>query len=293
MAFARLGKRGEPPRRRLGPAAASVLLHALVLVGLILAARQRLSAPPRWLPPPSVKMLFQGGGGAKPAVPNKAPREANRPASPPPLPVSPSQTAPRAPSPPAPRPARAPPAPASPPSATPRLAARLPLPPPRPLPPTQARARPAPVRFPPPTAFSLHAAPARTAPAHRPGRTIDLSFAPHGGGAEQLALAGILDHDGVGPDWSNAFSAWLARHTYYPHDAGILGEHGDVVVSFIVSRDGRVSGLRLRTSSGHPILDMATLGMFRDAKLPPLPPQDGDRLPIHFTMHYVIHIIRQ
>ena len=141
--------------------------------------------------------------------------------------------------------------------------------------------------------FSLGSArpahpPARPAPAHPPGRGIDLSFAPQGAGATRLSIDGLLDRDGVGPDWSNAFSAWLARHTYYPSDAGAMGEQGSVVVDFVVAKDGAVSGLRLVSSSGHPLLDMATLSMFRGARLPPLPPQNGARLPVRFTMHYII-----
>ena len=131
------------------------------------------------------------------------------------------------------------------------------------------------------------AAPSRANPG-RPTRGIDLSFAPNGSGADRLSIAGLLDHDGVGTDWTNAFSAWLARHTYYPSDAGMLGEHGDVVVEFVVEADGTVRSLHLVTSSGHPLLDTATLSMFRGARLPPLNPADGARLPIHFTMHYII-----
>ncbi len=131
------------------------------------------------------------------------------------------------------------------------------------------------------------AVPSRASPGG-PNRGIDLSFAPNGSGADRLSIAGLLDHDGVGTDWTNAFSAWLARHTYYPSDAGMLGEHGDVVVEFVVEADGAVRSLHLVTSSGHPLLDTATLAMFRDARLPPLNPADGARLPIHFTMHYII-----
>jgi TonB family protein len=130
-----------------------------------------------------------------------------------------------------------------------------------------------------------HPAPARARP---PGRGVDLSFATRGAGATRLSINGLLDRDGVGPDWANAFRAWLDRHTYYPRDAGALGEQGEVVVTFVVAKDGRVSALQLVGSSGHPLLDTATLAMFRDATLPPLPPQDGARLPVRFTMRYVI-----
>ncbi len=332
-------------RRRIGPSAAlSALLHFGLLLAIVLLARRRVEAP-QWLPPPSVQMVFQGGGKGPTSVPNKAPRFAHRRASPPPVPAAPAAPAPPAtapapfapppspapsarpvaPLPPAPTPAptpvpigppaqpqaRVPPTPSPPapllsapslravpaptvPASRPAPAISLPLPPARPVPPPPPTRPAAPtLRFPAPMPFSLGAArpsvtsanPARDRP---PSRGVDLSFAAHGAGADRLSINGLLDRDGVGPDWSNAFRAWLDRHTYYPHDAGEFGEYGDVVVDFVVSKDGHVSDLRLVSSSGHPLLDTATLGMFRDATLPPLPPQDGARQTVHFTMRYVI-----
>ncbi len=332
-------------RRRIGPSAAlSALLHFGLLLAIVLLARRRVEAP-QWLPPPSVQLVFQGGGKGPTSVPNKAPRSPLRRASPPPVPAAPAAPAPPAtapapfapppspapsarpvaPLPPAPTPAptpvpigppaqpqaRVPPTPSPPapllpapspravpaptvPASRPAPAISLPLPPARPAPPPPPTRPAAPtLRFPAPMPFSLGAArpsvasanPARDRP---PSRGVDLSFAAHGAGADRLSINGLLDRDGVGPDWSNAFRAWLDRHTYYPHDAGEFGEYGDVVVDFVVSKDGRVSDLRLVSSSGHPLLDTATLGMFRDATLPPLPPQDGARQTVHFTMRYII-----
>ena len=299
----------RPPRRgRLGPSALiSALLHLLLLAALIWFAERSRPKAPHWLPPPSVRMVFQGGGGKAASVPNRAPPVAHRPASPAPVPVAPPAFAP----PPAPVVPRAvpppvaqppPPAPSRP-APVPRLipvpTERLPLPPPVPAAPARpAPARPArPVlRFPAPTGFSLgtpSAAPSRVAPApravaRRPARGLDLSFAPEAAGGSRLSLDGLLDRDGVGPDWTNAFHAWLERHAYYPRDAGEFGEQGNVVVDFVVDKSGRVSGLRLASSSGYPILDMAVLSMLRDATLPALPPQNGARLPVRFTMHYVL-----
>ena len=332
-------------RRRIGPSAAlSALLHLGLLLAILLLARQRAEAP-HWLPPPSVQLVFQGGGKGPTSVPNKAPRSPFRPASPPPVPAAPAVPAPPAstpapfapppspapsarspvaPLPPAPAPAaptpvpigppaqpqaRVPPTPSPPapflpapspravpaptvPASRPAPAISLPLPPARPAPPPVRGAAPT-LRFPSPMLFSLGAARPSVASANLardrpPSRGIDLSFADQGAGADRLSINGLLDRDGVGPDWSNAFRAWLDRHTYYPHDAGEFGEYGDVVVDFVVSKDGRVSDLRLVSSSGHPLLDTATLGMFRDATLPPLPPQDGARQTVHFTMRYVI-----
>lgn len=306
-----------PGRRRLGSSAAlSTLLHLALLAAAIWFAHRQTEAP-HWLPPPSVRMVFAGGGKGKTAVPNKAPAARHRPASPPPLPAAPPTAPAAASAPPVPRvapsprvapapPAAAPaqrPAHPPPPAPAPALRRALPLPPPTPAHPAPARlvpphpapshpARPA-LRFPAPTGFSLgapRATPPRaraSAPA-RPSRGIDLSFAPDAAGGHRFNLNGLLDRDGVGPDWSNAFRAWLDRHSYYPHDAAMFGEHGSVVVDFVVDKHGAVSGLRLEESSGHPILDMAVLAMFRNATLPALPPQNGARLPVRFTMHYVL-----
>ena len=310
--------RARPSERRgsVSPIALSLLLHLGLLAVLVLVGRVRAPAP-HWLPPPAMKMEFTGGGKGKTSVPNHAPAALHRPASPPPAAISAPRQAPAAParpaSPrrpapvPAPMPRSAPPSaaptparpsPVSPPgshSAPPPVpAARLALPPPRPAaPPRPETTTPAPprLRFPAPMRFSLGGAPqagARAAPARRAGRGIALSFAPRGAGSKRFSIDGLLDRDGVGPDWSNAFSAWLARHSYYPHDAGEMGEHGDVVVNFVVAKDGTVSKLRLVASSGYPLLDMATLSMLRNAHLPPLPPQNGARLPVRFTMRYVI-----
>jgi len=118
--------------------------------------------------------------------------------------------------------------------------------------------------------------------------SIDLSYSSRSGMSGRPSIDALPGHDGVGPHWTNAFSAWLERHAYYPTDAGDFGEHGDVVVDFVVEADGAVRSLHLVTSSGEPLLDTATLSMFRDAALPPLPPQDGATLPIRFTTRYTI-----
>ena len=241
-----------------------------------------------------------------PPVPAPPPMPRAAPAPPILAPAAP-RTAPGPSRPLVPPPAVVPPRAAPQPFIAPRATApSLALPPPPAPPPPRARAVPAPpsaapapkarkAPFPAPMAFSFGpqhpparpVAPSRAGPEHSQ-RGIDLSFAPNGSGADRLSIAGLLDHDGVGTDWTNAFHAWLDRHSYYPSEAGMLSQKGNVVVDFVVAADGTVHDLHLVTSSGHPMLDTATLAMLRDARLPPLNPVDGPRMPVRFTLRYIL-----
>jgi TonB family protein len=111
---------------------------------------------------------------------------------------------------------------------------------------------------------------------------------PHKGPADLTPYS--LDTDAeVGPDWRNALSAWVEEHSYYPSQAAELGQQGTARVLVTTMPDGRVLSVELERRSGSPWLDLALEGLFRGAKLPPMPKSVGDQpVPFHFTMHYVI-----
>ncbi len=318
------------PRRRLGPAVTSVLLHALVLAALLVT----IKLSPReenWLPPPaSVDMVFQGGSKEAPSAPNPTPERKELPPTPAPpaaapsLPTPPTPPTPRVvqapPTPPVPPPVAAQPAPApSPPqvvqtkpSPAPRPATTEPMessiqlvpPPPLQLPPLRppAAARPAipprpvaPPRprssFPAPMAYSFNGSPRSDPSRPLAGRRsgIDLSFAPAGRSSDRLQPQARVDNDQVGEDWLNLVSAWWRRHAYYPAEAGMNGEQGDVTVRVVVRRDGKVESVRLEHSNRSPWLNMASVAVFRNANLPPLPADvTAESVPMHFTIHYMI-----
>jgi TonB family protein len=93
----------------------------------------------------------------------------------------------------------------------------------------------------------------------------------------------------VGPDWRNELSAWVAEHSYYPAQAAELGEQGTTKVLVTTTPEGRVLSVELERRSGSPWLDLALQGLFRGAKLPPMPKGVGDQpVPFHFTMHYIL-----
>lgn len=70
-------------------------------------------------------------------------------------------------------------------------------------------------------------------------------------------------------DYFSLVNAHLARNKRYPREARQARQEGVVTVRFTVSRDGRVSGATIRNSSGHELLDQATLDLLQ--RVSPLP----------------------
>jgi TonB family protein len=264
-------------------------------------------APPLALPQP----VPAPPTTAKPTPPNptEQPKPQEQPNPPqlraPPTPPKPqAQPAPSLPQPPAtlvPRMELAP-APAlpskAPEVAPPPPALALPLPPPPvpvpPAPPPGAKAAPHnPFAFPAPTNFSLNgpapaATPSERHEVRRPGM-VDLSFAPKSGGANSLEIHAEADGKDVGPDWLNLVSAWWSQHGYYPDEAARLGQDGDVTVSMKVAHNGHVESLGLTDRSDSPWLNLGALSIFRNANLPPLPPDvKSDDIDLTFKIHYIL-----
>jgi len=95
--------------------------------------------------------------------------------------------------------------------------------------------------------------------------------------------------DDVGSDWLSLVAAWWLRHRFYPDEAARLEQEGDVTLRLVVGRDGRVEAVDVQQRSGSPWLDMGALAVFRDATLPPLPPDVRDpNVTVDFTIHYEI-----
>ena len=94
--------------------------------------------------------------------------------------------------------------------------------------------------------------------------------------------------DDVGEDWFNEVAAWWLRHRFYPNEAARLEQEGDVVLRLVVGRNGRVEAVDVEQKSGSPWLDLGALAVFRDAKLPPLPP-DVQGPQRHGELHHPLH----
>ena len=304
-------------RRKLGRVTVISLWLHLTVLALLTVAAHYARAPEEALPPPStVAMVFEGGSKNGPTVPNPKPNvlQPSPAPAPPPVPQPPPQTAtappPPAPTPPTaaqPAPAPTPPAPPAPPPPAPT--AELPVPPlppvamvvprpvlpkpaPTPRPPTTAP-RPTPRNpdaFPTPMNFSLNRQPVpeerpMTRASSRAPATLDFSLAPRAGATDNSPFARIAGaHDTA--DWRNELSAWVRDHAYYPQQAAMNGEDGSVMVQVTAQPDGHVTSVEMESRSGSQWLDMALMGLFRDAHLPAL--HEDEPITFNFTMHYIL-----
>lgn len=75
-------------------------------------------------------------------------------------------------------------------------------------------------------------------------------------------------------NYKGKVAAKLRRAKRYPRDARRQRLEGTVRVSFTISANGSVSGIRVVTSSGHQVLDQAALEMVRRASPMPKFPKD-------------------
>ena len=292
----------------------SLWLHLTLI--LLMVVTVRYDRVEEELPPPStVAMVFEGGTPEGPALPHPQPNvttpsEPPTPPTPPPAPTPPPQVAIQPP-PPAPQAAPAPVQPPAPPAPQPPPVA-VEIPPPRPPPPlamviprpvpqaprtapptTVAPSRPP--AFPSPMNFSFNqpVPPARAAtraPSRGAPNTLDFSLAPRQGATDNSPFSRVAGAH-VGPDWRNELSAWVRSHAYYPEQAAMNEEDGDVTVQVVANPNGRVTSVEMKSRSGSQWLDLALLGLFRGANLPPLH-DETEPITFNFTMHYILIRVR-
>lgn len=144
------------------------------------------------------------------------------------------------------------------------------LTPPIKLPPVTAPLPRDPVVLPPPPVPARRAAPA---PAQAPASTNAAAVSPTGVGTGTSAAPGSDPRARAQEaDYYSLINAHLARKKRYPTEAKKARQQGVVTVRFTVDREGAVSGIAIKRSSGHDILDQATLDLLqRVAPLPRMP----------------------
>jgi TonB family protein len=212
------------------------------------------------------------GNPAEHVAPPTPPAPRERPPAPP-RPPAPARAveAPRAP---APRPA--PPPPTPPPVAraepAPEPIAKAPEPTPAPDPtPAPAPAAPSQVTAPPP------AGPPQVAVARPPDA---MRRQPGGGGGLRGGGRGGVEGEPIPldtpepkyQDYFNKVRERIKANWIYPRQAGERGIEGELLIEFHIAKDGRVSYLELRHSSGTTILDDAALTAIKLAQpFPPVP----------------------
>jgi len=90
-----------------------------------------------------------------------------------------------------------------------------------------------------------------------------------------------------GAAWMGKLKNWWDERSFYPKEASLTNEGGDVRVRIIIAADGQVTSIEVVRGSGSSVLDQAALAVFRNAHLPPFPPgtpaQPAD---VVVTLHY-------
>lgn len=283
-----LAGRGRRRRDRFGGRlAGSGIVHGLVLALLSVMFAQQDGGKPQEQTP--VDMVYEKPGSSGMVGPSTPEPAASSPPAKPPA-IRPTPDLP--PPPPLP-PTEAPPVPQTEPLPELQVPEPLPLPPPQRVP-VRPQAQPSPSPLSHPMDLSFSQAPAR--PRARRGRAggsgapVDLSLGPLVQGGRLLTpYASTSTIKGVSDDYGDEIGAWIRRHMYYPEDAARRGEDGPSHVHVVLDRQGRVKSIRLVDSSGSLALDDATQGMFRNAQLPPVPPDmSGNSFDVDLTIDYIL-----
>jgi protein TonB len=96
--------------------------------------------------------------------------------------------------------------------------------------------------------------------------------------------------EGPGDDYLDALRRWLAKFKKYPEAALKRKEEGQVVVSFVLARDGTILQSEIERSSGSGAIDRAAIAMLHDASpVPPVPERyRGERLRLTMPVNYEI-----
>lgn len=90
-----------------------------------------------------------------------------------------------------------------------------------------------------------------------------------------------------GAAWMGRLKQWWDQHSFYPKEASQTNEGGSVKVRIVIAADGQVMSIEVVQGSASSVLDAAAVAVFRNARLPPLPPgtpaQPAD---VVVTLHY-------
>ena len=100
---------------------------------------------------------------------------------------------------------------------------------------------------------------------------------------------------GAGDDYLKRLRRWIKRHMEYPADSKKRKEEGEVVVAFVIARDGTILSKEIRASSGHPGLDQAVLAMLdRASPVPPLPAEfPGEQARVQLPFQFELSLINR
>ncbi len=91
-------------------------------------------------------------------------------------------------------------------------------------------------------------------------------------------------------NFAGVLQAWFMKHKRYPHRARSRRMEGVVGVWFRIDRDGNLLEARIAQSSGHRVLDEATLELLKRASPFPQPPEVLHETDLTFTVPIVYRL---
>ena len=140
--------------------------------------------------------------------------------------------------------------------------------------------------------MDLSLAPSAPRPAARgsvASRSIDLSPPAERQGPVASDPYAQIRAANASADWNRGLLQYWLRHRYYPEQAAADGEEGQVTVQLTVNRSGRVENVEILSRSGSTFLDMAAVGTWRGAQLPPFTNEmREDRITFPVPIHYYL-----
>lgn len=95
---------------------------------------------------------------------------------------------------------------------------------------------------------------------------------------------------GVVASYAGVLKGWLQRNMHYPRAARLAGQEGDVVIRFIIDRQGNVQSVELESGSGHSLLDREATEMVERGDPFPAMPEDmpGERLEVRVPISFEV-----
>lgn len=93
---------------------------------------------------------------------------------------------------------------------------------------------------------------------------------------------------GVAARYAGVLKGWLQKNMHYPRAARLAGQEGEVVVHFVIDRDGKVQSIRIESKSGFPLLDREAREMIERGDPFPAMPDDmpGQQLEVRVPVDF-------
>ena len=98
-----------------------------------------------------------------------------------------------------------------------------------------------------------------------------LSMGEFARGGQAVSATAHISIPGAHGDYDDLLLQYAIDHLSYPEQAASNNEAGSVVIRVTVARDGTVRDVRLVKSSVYRTLDVNTMDIYRNKRMPPLP----------------------